>query len=49
MNNNKKPGWKSFLSNRTTSELMRIAFIFQCLALVCQVIALILTVVRLTL
>ena len=49
MKDNKKPGWKERLSNWTTAELMRLALFFQCIALVFQIAALILTFVRLAL
>lgn len=47
MNDNKKPGWKEWLSNRTTSELQRLALRIQLIALALQIGALILTFVRL--
>lgn len=53
MENHKKPSWKERLSNWTTAELMRLALFFQCIAqciaLVFQIAALILTIVRLAL
>lgn len=47
MKDNKKPGWKEWLSNRTTSELQRLALRIQLIALALQIGALILTFVRL--
>lgn len=47
MKDNKKPGWKEWLSNRTTSELQSLALRIQLIALAFQIGALILTIVRL--
>ena len=47
MDNNKKPSWKEWLSNRTTSELQHLALRIQLIALALQIGALILTFVRL--
>ena len=47
MKDSKKPGWKEWLSNRTTSELQSLALRIQLIALAFQIGALILTIVRL--
>ena len=47
MKDSKKPGWKEWLSGRTTSELQWLALRMQLIALALQIGALILTVVRL--
>ena len=49
MKDSKNTGWKERLSNWTTAELMRLSVFFQCIALVFQIAALILTIVRLAL
>lgn len=47
MKQSKKPSWKDWLSNWTTSELQHLALRIQIIALALQIGALILTFVRL--